>query len=195
MIGSSASETLGQSPTRQPKAAQTGGRAGTPIYSRIGNRTYDWRSQQGRSGQRHARRYVRSDRQNDSPDPARARWRTSSSLRLCPRPDQRGRSAHVERRPDPTLASSAAHSGRAAHRTTVNLFAGLVFTDKAQRKGRTMANETRSRRERIPLSCGRCGATMRLVAHVPALGREPALDAFECAECGHLESFIRESRT
>jgi len=27
------------------------------------------------------------------------------------------------------------HSGRAAHRTTVNLFAGLAFTDKAQRKG------------------------------------------------------------
>ena len=36
---------------------------------------------------------------------------------------------------------------------------------------------------------------MRPVAHVPAFGREPPRDAFECAECGHVESFIRESRT
>jgi hypothetical protein len=78
---------------------------------------------------------------------------------------------------------------------SLNLFAGLAFTETSLReKGRTMANETRSRQENTP-SCARCGAAMRPVAHVPAFGREPQRDAFECAECGHVESFIRESRT
>jgi predicted RNA-binding Zn-ribbon protein involved in translation (DUF1610 family) len=78
---------------------------------------------------------------------------------------------------------------------TVNLFAGLAFTETSLReKGRTMPNETKSRQENTR-TCAHCGAAMRPVAHVPAFGREPPRDAFECPECGHVESFIRESRT
>ena len=63
--------------------------------------------------------------------------------------------------------------------------------DNEVSKGLCVSNETRSKGENTP-PCSRCGAPMRAIAHVPAFGGQPALDAFEC-ECGHVESFIRVS--
>jgi predicted RNA-binding Zn-ribbon protein involved in translation (DUF1610 family) len=43
----------------------------------------------------------------------------------------------------------------------------------------------------VAMSCTVCGAKMQEVAQVPAFANQPELIAFECPNCGHVDSILR----